>query len=197
MTDNSVKRNQRMKRALNQKMFLLSANHYHNLVWSFEVEGFSGNSYILSFTQSGITCTCPHVKSRHITCKHMFFIIGRVCKLDLKLLDTKLEGVLEQLNINIFSVYPNLNEQLQDKLKTRLSEKITIINDNTDNCSICFETMKNGKLEICKECKNSFHTNCITRWMKVNNTCPLCRDKITIVINETTDIFSKLTISDL
>jgi hypothetical protein len=43
-------------------------------------------------------------------------------------------------------------------------------------CSICFESIN----EFCfdTKCKHKFHYHCLIKWLKVNNNCPCCRDKI-------------------
>lgn len=62
--------------------------------------------------------------------------------------------------------------------------KIPIIkirsNDNLllDECSICLERYdKNNKIMNLK-CRHTFHQECITKWLKDNNTCPQCRENI-------------------
>ena len=41
-------------------------------------------------------------------------------------------------------------------------------------CSICLDnTDKSCYKAYC--CKNKFHFECLEKWFKINNTCPLCR----------------------
>ena len=58
-----------------------------------------------------------------------------------------------------------------------------IIDIDTDNlCSICLtENDKDIKdnLNLIKNCKHRFHYDCIIEWIKVNQTCPMCRQNIT------------------
>lgn len=44
-------------------------------------------------------------------------------------------------------------------------------------CSICMTNIATDK-SIVLPCKHSFHSNCIDRWFKENNTCCLCRSKV-------------------
>lgn len=49
-----------------------------------------------------------------------------------------------------------------------------------DICPIClqeFSEDKQNKENNYKhlECKNYFHTQCISEWLKINETCPMCR----------------------
>ncbi len=44
-------------------------------------------------------------------------------------------------------------------------------------CSICLDPSTSVDLTL-NICKHSFHCSCILKWMKTNNTCPLCRELI-------------------
>ncbi len=73
------------------------------------------------------------------------------------------------------------------------TEEFTDITDNIStstiiNCSICIDEIdikdeKNVKSLDCSN-KHIFHINCINEWLKVNNICPLCREKINIENNQ-------------
>ncbi|KAG5015730.1 hypothetical protein GLYMA_08G148600v4 [Glycine max] len=47
-------------------------------------------------------------------------------------------------------------------------------------CSICLEEFLIGTITIRlpHPCYHIFHEHCITRWLNMNNTCPLCRRTI-------------------
>jgi hypothetical protein len=45
------------------------------------------------------------------------------------------------------------------------------------NCSICFENITEEKL-MKTNCNHCFHNNCMTEWLKIKNSCPLCRKKV-------------------
>ena len=53
-----------------------------------------------------------------------------------------------------------------------------------DNCAICLQKYK--KADIIKEFpfKHIFHKNCIFRWLKKSNVCPLCKYDITNDVNK-------------
>jgi len=184
-----------MNRALKQRMYLLSAEFINPTNWEFFVEGSAGTNYKVSFKSNGMYCNCPYVETRHQTCKHMFFIIGRICKLRLEHLNT------DNHRINPFSRYPNLNETLNTVLYSRQNEN-SIIEPTTNNlddesdCIICFESMNTGELHNCGTCKNHFHKDCIVRWVRCKPSCPLCRGRIklpTTTLNQPVDAMSKLT----
>jgi len=48
-----------------------------------------------------------------------------------------------------------------------------------ENCPICLCTLKsyfNKTMRL--KCGHFFHLNCVTDWLIVNPTCPICRTKI-------------------
>ena len=53
-----------------------------------------------------------------------------------------------------------------------------------DKCPICLQKYKSA--DIIKEfpCKHIFHKNCIFKWLKTSNVCPLCKHDITDEINK-------------
>ncbi|KAF7848846.1 hypothetical protein BT93_L1513 [Corymbia citriodora subsp. variegata] len=43
-------------------------------------------------------------------------------------------------------------------------------------CAICFEDMNLREGGVaCMPCKHKLHRNCLARWLKMSNLCPLCR----------------------
>ena len=42
-------------------------------------------------------------------------------------------------------------------------------------CSICLNSIKKEEDTIKTNCKHLFHTECISRWLKIKTSCPLCR----------------------
>ena len=53
-----------------------------------------------------------------------------------------------------------------------------------DKCAICLQKYKG--IDIIKEfpCKHIFHKNCILKWIKSSNICPLCKYDITNDVNK-------------
>ena len=69
-----------------------------------------------------------------------------------------------------------------DKLKHFKMEKKYCKKDDKDpnklefpECSICLMEVKEGDDTILLPCGHMFHDNCVTKWLKIHNTCPLCR----------------------
>jgi hypothetical protein len=53
-----------------------------------------------------------------------------------------------------------------------------------DKCAICLQKYKGA--DIIKEfpCKHIFHKNCIFKWLKQSNVCPICKHDLTDDINK-------------
>ena len=48
-------------------------------------------------------------------------------------------------------------------------------NSISDSCIECNESDNFHKCNICwGKCNHIFHVHCISRWLKIHNTCPLC-----------------------
>ncbi|QOI90256.1 hypothetical protein QKU58_gp075 [Pyramimonas orientalis virus] len=74
--------------------------------------------------------------------------------------------------------------QLEEVEKT-LVHKTTMLTDrirNGDICSICFCNQENKTITKC--CKNAFCFECICKWLKVQNKCPLCKADIDSIQND-------------
>ncbi len=42
-------------------------------------------------------------------------------------------------------------------------------------CSICLMEINDGQNTILLPCGHMFHEDCVTKWLQIHNTCPLCR----------------------
>lgn len=45
-------------------------------------------------------------------------------------------------------------------------------------CCICLSEIKKGKDTVLLPCGHMFHSKCGKNWLKKNNTCPMCREKV-------------------
>ena len=58
--------------------------------------------------------------------------------------------------------------------------KETIITVKIDNpneeCSICLDI--NNKIWIKTKCNHTYHQECFTDWIKINKSCPICREQL-------------------
>ncbi|GKV31725.1 hypothetical protein SLEP1_g40394 [Rubroshorea leprosula] len=61
--------------------------------------------------------------------------------------------------------------------KTLLGESRRLPNPSDNTCSICLsEYQPKEALRTIPECKHYFHADCIDKWLRMNTTCPLCRN---------------------
>ena len=58
-------------------------------------------------------------------------------------------------------------------------DDINKLDNDKKNCVICMEDFKNGDVTTNLPCLHMFHTNCIQSWLKTQNTCPICKFKLT------------------
>ena len=67
---------------------------------------------------------------------------------------------------------------LSELPETRIDD-IKKLDKDKQNCVICMEDFKNGDKITNLPCLHMFHTNCIQSWLKTQNTCPICKFKLT------------------
>ena len=58
-------------------------------------------------------------------------------------------------------------------------DDIKKLDNDKKNCVICMEDFKNGDKSTNLPCLHMFHTDCIQNWLKKQNTCPICKFKLT------------------
>lgn len=71
-------------------------------------------------------------------------------------------------------------------------ESFTIDEQTADQCSVCLENMQVGQQAVRLQCNHMFHENCIQRWTRGHNTCPVCREPITTEIHSQMVIVSRM-----
>ena len=61
--------------------------------------------------------------------------------------------------------------------KTQLGESKRLPKPNDNTCPICLsEYQANDTLRTIPECNHYFHATCVDEWLKMNGTCPICRN---------------------
>ena len=48
--------------------------------------------------------------------------------------------------------------------------------ENNDECTICLSNDSENEW-VKLNCQHIFHRACITEWLSINNTCPICREE--------------------
>ena len=70
------------------------------------------------------------------------------------------------------------NEHHIEQLPTnRISENDTLP-EHARTCGICHQKITTGDLRTTLPCFHFFHTNCCTRWLRIDGSCPLCKERI-------------------
>ncbi|XP_070003768.1 E3 ubiquitin-protein ligase RING1-like [Nicotiana sylvestris] len=62
-----------------------------------------------------------------------------------------------------------------------LLKRIGDVGDNIPNdndCVICFEKLRQGRELMCMPCSHMFHPDCITTWLIIGHSRPICRDHL-------------------
>jgi len=172
---------EKFQRALDQRIYLLSAKHESSDIWEFSLRGESNKIYTQTLTPNSYKCSCPNHFIKKAFCKHLLFLISRVAN------QTEIAVIVcehkDRWNTELFNICNDLwIRRLVSHCNkdTNVTEKKEIDPGLDSTCSVCFEDMtKEDTLSQCvKTCKNYFHNNCIQMWLNTGHeTCPLCRAK--------------------
>ncbi|CAD8062959.1 unnamed protein product [Paramecium primaurelia] len=63
----------------------------------------------------------------------------------------------------------------EDQIKNM--KKQTHQGEQEKTCYICQEDFRNGEQIAMMNCNHGFHEDCIAKWLRMNNSCPVCRCK--------------------
>ena len=66
-----------------------------------------------------------------------------------------------------------------DSLEVSKMKNIYHLEDDKKKCIICLEDFKNGNDVIYIPCLHVFHKDCLLKWFKGHNFCPICKFKLT------------------
>ncbi|KAI4972951.1 E3 ubiquitin-protein ligase BIG BROTHER-like [Hordeum vulgare subsp. vulgare] len=50
--------------------------------------------------------------------------------------------------------------------------------NNDETCTVCLSAFKNRENIITLPCKHNYHATCITKWLKIDKTCPVCKYEV-------------------
>lgn len=182
----------RIKRALKQKIFLvdtINVSTYHKI---FTILGSTGNIYTVHFKNTP-TCNCPDFLKNNKHCKHIYFILIRLMKCtDIKDKYTRNELIMMFQNstkIDNSIVIDNITKekyiQQQNNYEKLVQQKPI---NKEDICPICLDNLGDEKLIYCKKlCGNNIHKLCyeqlsyFNKKYNKNMICPYCRTNWDIV----------------
>lgn len=85
--------------------------------------------------------------------------------------------------------------------KTVVGQSRRLPNPTDNTCSICLSDYQPEEtLKTIPECNHYFHANCIDEWLKLNGTCPLCRNSpetLSDTLTSSTTLSSSSTTPDI
>ena len=73
----------------------------------------------------------------------------------------------------------SINDEIIDNLNTIKLKEIEKLSHENKKCVICLENFVIDDDCICLPCIHIYHGECIKKWLKRRNFCPICRFKIT------------------
>jgi len=177
---------ERKSRGKTQKIYLVMTHEYtmNVLERSYEVMGTTGNVYNVCIKTSP-TCTCPDYETRQKRCKHIYFVLSRIMKVQ-----PEQEDIEEYTNDDLeymFDHVPHITENLRvnaDKiahfkaLKKNGNGEVTMKQIGEDDvCPICLDDMYecNDVITYCKySCGHAIHEDCFTRYSDHRNEIVKC-----------------------
>lgn len=181
--------NQRLIKALSEKMCLLSATYKNDSnEWDFKMRGNTNNIYDQHLCSKTYSCSCPDHQGKHTFCKHLLFLVARVAK------QYDLAGELVQRPKTTWkkSAFTACSTSFILCLSHLINQTHTNTNITDNTCSICFEDLADEIVECKTTCHKHFHKLCIDRWLEHGSTCPTCR---TDWVKTTPELLSNATVN--
>lgn len=174
----------RKSRGINQNIYLIDfdAQTEDKIKKKFTILGSTGKVYTVTIKDEPI-CTCPDFVTRHFRCKHIYFVLIRVMKVN------KVNEDKAKFNkIDLIEMFDNMEKianavLLPENMKKNYnvtglinaSKNITVPMKKGELCPICLDDAENGELlDYCKyACGNPIHVQCFGMWIK-NKKCAKC-----------------------
>lgn len=188
----------RIQRALEEPIYLLESD---TSTYTIKIAGTTKNVYTVIY-KPDLTCNCPDAKKRQYLCKHICFVICKICKIQDEVIFQTCEISDEQLIViqnklaNIWFNKDIVDDVLCDlygKLSTKTSSKD---DDDTelgyDDCAFCFNEITKDDQFKCTTCKKYVHQSCLQRWLERNSSCIFCRSKISRPSAKSSSEYQKL-----
>lgn len=174
----------RKNRGKHQNIFLIETIdtiNQTNLIKQYVVMGSTGNVYTVTIENTP-KCTCPDYATRKKRCKHIYFILIKVMKVD----DEDQKKYTDKELVEMFNNIPSITNQLivDDKIKqtyklnSQSAHQSVTMKTTDDLCPICLDDLNNNEeLDYCKySCGKPIHKICFDMWAKKKNSlCVFCR----------------------
>jgi len=188
----------RIYRAQNQRMFMISCEELDDETRKYAVLGSTGNIYNVTITLKP-KCTCPDYLTRGDCCKHILLVYLKVLRCGASspyiyqkaLLSSEVKEIFENAPPVLIGVLANDAVRLRYCELTGKtfegnsgSEEKGKQRELTGDCPVCmeeFDESQRSKVDFCKECGNNIHKDCLANWKRgCRNqgnpvTCVYCR----------------------
>nr|QDO16373.1 DNA cross-link repair 1A [Lingulodinium polyedra] len=199
---------ERIDRAFQHRLYLLAARPSREgreeaPSAELDVLGSTGNVYTVTLGHPCQSCTCvDHAKQPNRVCKHILFVMLRVCKLERNdprvwqaaLTPSEAMPLVQNLpsreelasqGDGVLASGPVLRGFDQARGEAKAVRQRPIADD--PDCPICFEPLAEGEgggaaaeaaaaVAWCRSCGRNAHRGCIQRWHAARGgNCPLCR----------------------
>ena len=123
-----------------------------------------------------------------ITCLLCSFSLGLHYKNTQNMIDLILCAlciIISFILLILSSVLNNINNQESNHIQKLNIEEIsgvieknkkTFDDENNIECPICLELIKTDGVLL--KCEHAYHSECLTKWLLINNSCAFCRNTI-------------------
>lgn len=171
----------RIQRATDQRIYILEKKVERQLV-RFVTMGNSCKTYNVSIKRTGAcSCTCPDYRFHGMRtgqpCKHILYVVVRVLRCE----PSTMFNVEESKDLFVLArrSHAPLPVVFDVPVESDLPERTPVF-DPSQSCPICYDCMdlESEELHVCRRCTKFFHQQCVNKWLKVRNTCPMCRAAI-------------------
>jgi hypothetical protein len=88
-------------------------------------------------------------------------------------------SIIEDLLGRLRSRENPTDQEILNELPETTIDDVNKLDPEKKNCVICLEDFKNGDKATVLPCIHMFHTSCIQNWLKTQNSCPICKFKLT------------------
>lgn len=173
----------RKDRSKTQNLYVIEARNNGLYEKKYIVMGSTGNVYTVTIGPHP-TCTCPDYRNRHARCKHIYFIMLRIMKIN------KGEDKPKYSPAELIDMFRNIPKEVEhlyvdadtykkyDQMKNQESGNVQMKSIEDDLCPICLDDLTNGEdIEYCKtRCGKAIHRECFKMWSRGREkACMFCR----------------------
>ncbi|CDS06873.1 hypothetical protein LRAMOSA09398 [Lichtheimia ramosa] len=189
---------ERLDRALKQRMYVVNRTLQHHHHIQFHVLGSTGNYYTVDITNT-MKCNCLDYRYRRLHCKHLLLVLARVFHVQKgSPAYSKLHLTNQELQDVFANCTPEPSVMVSDTVKELINNKlhgVPVVEEESSvqrrdldevDCPICYESLAEEPLvtiTFCRTCGNNVHQDCFNKWsqqltrQRLAVTCVFCRSE--------------------